>query len=80
MKRTDIISIVMNRSTDRSGYRVQKLSLGEEGTDSNLAHLAPSERVALVAQLTVQAWTFKDGKWDEPRLRRDVVCTQRNWS
>ena len=80
MERTDIINMVMNRSTDRSGYRVRKLSLGEEGTDSNLARLTPSERVALVSQLTVQAWTFKDGKWDEPRLRRDVVCTQRNWS
>lgn len=70
----------MQRSKDRSEYRVQKLSLGQEGPDSDIGRLAPSERVALVSQLTVQAWTFKEGKWDEPRLRRDVVSTQRNWS
>ncbi len=70
----------MKMSKDRSGYRVRKISLGEEGNDSDLALLTPSERVALVSQLTVQAWIFKDGKWDEPRLRRDVVSTQRHWN
>jgi hypothetical protein len=32
----------------------------------------PAERVAMVWQLTREAWTFKDGHWNEPRLRRDV--------
>lgn len=70
----------MSAKPDRSNYRVRKISLEEEGRDSDLANLTPSERVALVWSLTAQAWAFKDGKWDEPRLRRDVVSTQRNWS
>jgi len=69
----------MSVRIDRSNYRVRKISLEEEGRDCDLANLTPSERVALVWPLTVQAWTFKDGKWDESRLRRDVVRTQRNW-
>lgn len=68
----------MSVPIDRSNYKVRKISLEEEGRDSDLANLTPSERVALVWPLTVQAWAFKDGKWDEPRLRRDVVRTQRN--
>ncbi|WP_454061101.1 hypothetical protein [Candidatus Nitrospira salsa] len=68
----------MSVPIDRSNYKVRKISLKEEGRDSDLANLTPSERVALVWPLTVQAWAFKDGKWDEPRLRRDVVRTQRN--
>ena len=63
---------------DRSHYRTRKMSLSEEGSESDLLHLTPSERVAMVWPLTVQAWTFKDGTWNESRLRRDVVCTQRN--
>ena len=64
---------------DRSQYRTRKIPLSEEGCGSDLVHLTPSERVAMVWPLTVQAWTFKDGTWNESRLRRDVVCTQRNW-
>ncbi len=62
---------------DRSHYRVRKLRLAEEGRESGVADLGPPERVAMVWELTRQAWTFKDGHWDEPRLRRDVVRTLR---
>lgn len=37
------------------------------------ARLTPGERVAMMWQLALQAWMFKDGLVDEPRLRRDVV-------
>ena len=37
-----------------------------------IARVTPGERVEMVWQLTREAWTFKDGRWDEPRLRRDV--------
>ena len=63
---------------DRSQYRTRKIPLSEEGRESDLVHLTPSEWVAMVWPLTVQAWAFKDGKWNESRLRRDVVRTQRN--
>lgn len=68
----------MTAPIDRSGYQVRKIPLSEEGTHSDLSELSPSDRVALVWQITTQAWIFKDGTWDEPRLRRDVVSTQRN--
>ncbi len=58
---------------DRSRYPVRKISLAQEGEDPELRDLTPSQRVAMVWQLTVQAWTFKDGRWDEPLFRRDVV-------
>lgn len=62
---------------DRSKYPVRKLRLEDEGKDTGVEHLSPTERVAMVWQLTTQAWTFKEGRWDEPRLRRDVVRTLR---
>ena len=68
----------MDAPPNRLGYNVRKISLAEEGKHSDLSELTPSERVAMVWQLTAQAWTFKDGTWNEPRLRRDAVCTQRN--
>lgn len=61
---------------DRSTYPVRKITLAEEGHESS-SEFTPAERVAMVWTLTKQAWTFKDGHWDEPRLRRDVVCTVR---
>ena len=62
---------------DRSQWRARKISLAEEGRSDDVEHLSPAERVAMVWQLTAQAWTFKDGHWDDPRLRRDVVRTVR---
>jgi len=41
------------------------------------AAISPSDRVAMVWQLTMQAWLFKEAQIDEPRLRRDVVRTVR---
>ena len=63
-----------NPHVSRENYRVRKLPLSQEGQpDPYLATLSPEERIAMVWELTEQAWTFKEGKWDAPRLRRDVV-------
>ena len=62
----------MTPQKDRTTYTVRTIPLSEEGKHSDLTELTPSERVAMVWQLTAQAWTFKDGTWHEPRLRRDV--------
>jgi hypothetical protein len=67
-------------ASDRSSYRVRKLHLREEGGDDDVRRLTPSERVAMVWQLTLQAWAFKEGRWVEPRLRRDLVRTVRGAS
>ena len=39
--------------------------------------MTPEQRVAMVRQLTMQAWAFKEGRLDGPRIRRDVVRTLR---
>ncbi len=65
---------------DRSHYRVRKIMLEDEGSVTDVEHLTPEERVMMVWTLTLQAWMFKEGRVDEPRLRRDVVRTIRNRS
>lgn len=64
--------------TDRSRYPVRRLRLRDKGSDGDMRALTAEERVAMVWQLTLQAWLFKAGLQDEPRLRRDVVRTQRS--
>ena len=61
---------------DRSQYPVRKTSLTDQTPDT-APHLSPSDRVALVWTLTVQAWQFKEPAFRESRLRRDVVRTLR---
>ena len=51
----------------------RKITLADEGRTDDVARLSPSARVAMMWQLTMQAWMFKEGLRDEPRLRRDVV-------
>jgi hypothetical protein len=57
---------------------VRKLRLEDEGKEPDVLRLTPSERVAMVWPLTLQAWMFKEGLSDEPRVRRDIVRTLRN--
>ena len=56
---------------------VRKTTLAEEGRDDDVRRLSASDRVAMMWQLALQAWMFKEGLRDEPRLRRDVVRTVR---
>jgi hypothetical protein len=52
---------------------VRQIPLSEEGRVEEQRALTPSERVAMMWQLALQARMFKDGVVDEPRLRRDAV-------
>ena len=65
---------------DRADYPVRKSSLGDQGRDFDYRSLTAEERLAMMWTLTVQAWMFKEGRLDEPRLRRDVVRVLRNGS
>lgn len=60
-------------NADRSNWPTRKIALEDEGREPALAHLEPGQLVEMVWQLTLEAWTFKDGTRNEPRLRRDVV-------
>ena len=58
---------------NRSEYPVRRTTLADQGKERDYEFLTPEERLAMVWTLTQQAWLFKEGRWDEPRLRRDVV-------
>jgi hypothetical protein len=58
---------------DRSHYPVRVLRPEQAGQDLDYAKFTPAERLAMVWELTRQAWMFKEGLVDEPRFRRDVV-------
>jgi hypothetical protein len=55
---------------------VRRIALKDEGKMPH-ARLAPHEGLAMMWQLALQAWMFKEGLVDEPRLHRDVVRTLR---
>lgn len=61
-----------SRSVDRS-RAVTRLRRLQDDEDAYLDHLTAEERMALVWPITLQAWGFKEGLRDEPRLRRDVI-------
>lgn len=63
----------MDSAANRAAYPTRISRLGEPEDDSYLRSLAPGERMEMVWALTLQAWAFKEGLQDEPRLRRDVV-------
>ena len=65
---------------ERSNYPVRRSSLDEQGRDPDYERMTPEQRLAMVWTLTAQAWLLKEGRWDEPRLRRDVVRIVRNGS
>jgi hypothetical protein len=60
---------------DRSHWKTQKRRRSEL-TDDELVAGSPGERMMMVRQLTLDAWSFL-GLTDEPRLRRDIVRTYR---
>jgi hypothetical protein len=55
----------------RPNYPTRRRRLGEP-EDDEVLRLSAAERLAMVWPLTLQAWAFKTGTVDEPRLRRDV--------
>jgi len=58
--------------TDRSQWPARKIRLQDDDDRSDVAHLTPSERVAMVWEITKTAWAFKDPSFRESRLRRDI--------
>src|ERR1051325_11699933 len=60
------------RMSDRSQWPMRKYRLGEEPED-DYSQFTPSERVAMVWEITKNAWAFKDPNWRESEFRRDVV-------
>lgn len=58
--------------------RIRVLSVKDEGTGRDVAELTPGERMGLMWQLAVDAWTFKgEPEHAESRLQRHVVRVRR---
>ena len=68
----DDIPVRHTTRMDRSQYPTALRKLGEVEHDPPVAASA-SERIAMMWELTLQAFEFKEGRPVEPRLRRDVV-------
>ena len=59
---------------------VNKARLGDEDAQRDVRRLSASEKLAMVWQITLQAWMFRRGTLDEPRLSRHVVRIVRGGS
>lgn len=59
---------------DRSNYPTRKLRLGDADPEPRLS---PEAALGKMWQLTLQAWCFKEGSFDEPRLQRHVERVER---
>jgi hypothetical protein len=58
--------------------RIRVRSLGEAEELSDVAHLTPGERMGLMWQLAIDAWTFKgEPEHAESRLQRHAVRVRR---
>ena len=56
---------------------IRRVPLKDEGRAHPTERIPPGDAIAMMWQLTMQAWMVKEGMIDEPRLRRDVVRTVR---
>lgn len=59
--------------TDRSNWPTRKLRLEDEDKYEDTAHLTAGERIAMVWEITKDAWASKEPGWRESRLRRDIA-------
>lgn len=63
--------------TDRRQMRVRKLRRGEEDELADYFDKTPSERLAMIWPLTVEAWAFAGRDIRELRLSRSTVRVSR---
>jgi len=67
----------VDEPVDRSRYPTRLGRLHDVEDESHVLALSAAERLEMVWRLTLDAWGFKDGMSEEPRMRRDVVHTER---
>ena len=57
--------------------KVRKFGLETQDSRDDLSRTSPADRFGMVWQLTLNAWTFKEGRLAEPRLQRHLVRVYR---
>jgi hypothetical protein len=66
--------------TDRSHWPVRKSTLAEQGYEDDLTHLSMGERMAIVWQVTVQAWALAGETVTDKEFQRHVIRVERRGS
>ena len=56
---------------------VRKSTLAEQGSERDHSDLSPEQRMALIEQLTIDAWAMRGENIAKQRLQRHVVCLER---
>jgi hypothetical protein len=71
-------SVVEARVADRAAWPCAKKRLGDSGDHAFVRSLSVEERIAMVEELTADAWAWREDAPHESRLRRDVVRVVRS--
>jgi hypothetical protein len=62
---------------ERSDRTIRVRPLSAQGTEDDLRHTTPAERIEMMWQLALDAWAMKGEPVVEPRLPRHVVRLER---
>lgn len=61
----------------RESFEVRICSLAEQGLEDDLRATTAAQRLQMMWQLAVDAWSFQEGADVESRLQRHVVRVER---
>ena len=56
---------------------VRLSTMEAQGSENDLAHLTPGQRIGLIEQLTIDTWAMKGEDIAKQRLQRHVVRLER---
>lgn len=65
---------------EKRNVTVRLSTLAAEGSENDLAHLTPGQRIGLIEQLTIDTWAMKGEDIAKQRLQRHVVRLERRQS
>ena len=61
----------------KRAVKIRKMLIKTEDNHDHLSYTSPADRFGMVWQLTLNAWSFKEGRFAEPRLQRHLVRIHR---
>jgi len=61
----------------KRGVKIRKTEIKSQDNHDDLSSTSPADRFGMVWPLTLNAWSFKEGRFAEPRLQRHLVGIHR---
>lgn len=61
----------------KRGVKIRKTEIKLRDNHDDLSETTPADRFEMVWPLTLNAWSFKEGRFAEPRLQRHLVGIHR---